>query len=67
VPFLGSLGDWQHGWQCCASRIRTNYSRERTLPPSLSFSACALLRRKLALAGAGLIDVKCNYMQFNTL
>ena len=38
------LGDWPHGWQCCASRIRTSYFRERTLLPSLSPSACALLR-----------------------
>ena len=30
--------------QCCASRIRTSYFRERTLLPSLSLSACALLR-----------------------
>ena len=38
------LGDWPHGWQSCASRIRTSYFRERTLLPSLSPSACALLR-----------------------
>ncbi|CAE7844939.1 unnamed protein product, partial [Symbiodinium microadriaticum] len=30
------LGDWPHGWQCTASRIRTSYFCERTLLPPQS-------------------------------
>ena len=53
-----SLGDWPHGWQSHASRIRNLHFRERVFLPTLPPSASALVRsqagphRGLADSGA---------------
>ena len=58
------LGDWPHGWQFHASRIRHSHFRDRVLLPSLPPSLRALLRSQAgAQAGAWLTaipaDVPC--------
>ena len=52
------LGDWPHGWQFHASRIRHSHFRDRVLLPSLPPSLRALLRSQAgAQAGAWLTAI----------
>ena len=52
------LGDWPHGWQFHASRIRHSHFRDRVLLPSLPPSLTALLRSQAgAQAGAWLTAI----------
>ena len=54
------LGDWPHGWQFHASRIRHSHFRDRVLLPSLPPSLRALLRSQAgAQAGAWLTAMMC--------